>query len=95
MTEKNLPTCGQSRFGCWVCTMVEKDKSMEAMISNDDELKNIIKEIIDNNPQSVIDYKAGKDRAVGFLMGQLMKKTQGKVNPKTANELIVEELKNR
>lgn len=37
MTEKNLPTCGQSRFGCWVCTMVEKDKSMEAMISNDDE----------------------------------------------------------
>lgn len=66
-----------------------------SMISNDDELKNIIKEIIDNNPQSVIDYKAGKDRAVGFLMGQLMKKTQGKVNPKTANELIVEELKNR
>lgn len=37
MTEKNLPSCGQSRFGCWVCTMVEKDKSMEAMISNDDE----------------------------------------------------------
>ena len=37
MTEKNQPTCGQSRFGCWVCTMVEKDKSMEAMISNDDE----------------------------------------------------------
>lgn len=37
MTEKNLPTCGQSRFGCWVCTMVEKDKSMEAMISNDEE----------------------------------------------------------
>ena len=35
MTEKNQPTCGQSRFGCWVCTMVEKDKSMEAMISND------------------------------------------------------------
>ncbi len=37
MTEKNLPTCGKSRFGCWVCTMVEKDKSMEAMIANDDE----------------------------------------------------------
>ena len=37
MTEKNLPSCGQSRFGCWVCTMVEKDKSMEAMIANDDE----------------------------------------------------------
>lgn len=37
MTEKNLPSCGQSRFGCWVCTMVAKDKSMEAMIVNDDE----------------------------------------------------------
>jgi len=35
MHEKNLPTCGKSRFGCWVCTMVEKDKSMEAMIAND------------------------------------------------------------
>lgn len=35
MTEKNLPSCGKSRFGCWVCTMVEKDKSMEAMIAND------------------------------------------------------------
>ena len=37
MTEKNLPSCGQSRFGCWVCTKVAKDKSMEAMIANDDE----------------------------------------------------------
>jgi DNA sulfur modification protein DndC len=37
MTTYNLPSCGKSRFGCWVCTMVEKDKSMEAMISNDDE----------------------------------------------------------
>lgn len=37
MTDKNLPSCGKSRFGCWVCTMVEKDKSMEAMIANDDE----------------------------------------------------------
>lgn len=37
MVEKDMPTCGRSRFGCWVCTMVEKDKSMEAMISNDEE----------------------------------------------------------
>ncbi len=37
MVEKDLPSCGRSRFGCWVCTMVEKDKSMEAMISNDEE----------------------------------------------------------
>ena len=37
MQDKSLPSCGKSRFGCWVCTMVEKDKSMEAMIANDDE----------------------------------------------------------
>lgn len=37
MVEKDLPSCGKSRFGCWVCTMVSKDKSMEAMIANDSE----------------------------------------------------------
>lgn len=37
MIGKGLPSCGRSRFGCWVCTMVEKDKSMEAMIANDSE----------------------------------------------------------
>lgn len=35
MVDKSAPSCGKSRFGCWVCTMVEKDKSMEAMIAND------------------------------------------------------------
>lgn len=35
--DDSTPSCGKSRFGCWVCTMVEKDKSMEAMIANDDE----------------------------------------------------------
>ena len=35
--DQSTPTCGKSRFGCWVCTMVEKDKSMEAMIANDQE----------------------------------------------------------
>lgn len=37
MVEQDLPSCGKSRFGCWVCTMVDKDKSMEAMIANDEE----------------------------------------------------------
>lgn len=37
MVEEGLPSCGKSRFGCWVCTMVARDKSMEAMISNDEE----------------------------------------------------------
>ena len=37
MYDKSVPSCGNSRFGCWVCTMVERDKSMEVMIANDDE----------------------------------------------------------
>lgn len=37
MVEKDLPSCGKSRFGCWICTMVEQDKSMKAMIANDSE----------------------------------------------------------
>ena len=37
MVDKSMPSCGKSRFGCWTCTMVEKDKSMEAMIANDNE----------------------------------------------------------
>lgn len=36
MIEKNLPSCGKSRFGCWVCTMVERDKSMEAMVAKNE-----------------------------------------------------------
>lgn len=37
MIDNSLPSCGNSRFGCWVCTMVSRDKSMEAMIANDEE----------------------------------------------------------
>ncbi len=44
--DKDLPTCGKSRFGCWVCTMVERDKSLGAMISND-ESKEWMTELLD------------------------------------------------
>lgn len=37
VVDTSTPSCGNSRFGCWVCTMVERDRSMEAMIANDDE----------------------------------------------------------
>lgn len=37
VVDTSTPSCGDSRFGCWVCTLVEKDKSMQAMIQNDDE----------------------------------------------------------
>jgi DNA sulfur modification protein DndC len=37
VVDTSTPSCGNSRFGCWVCTVVDKDRSMEAMIKNDDE----------------------------------------------------------
>lgn len=70
---------------------VMKEKGLEQ--NNDPNfLINLVKEVINDNPQSVGDFKAGKDRAVGYLMGQVMKKSQGKANPQDANKLVQEEL---
>lgn len=66
-----------------------------SQISDTSLIESLVKEVIDANPQSVVDYKNGKDRAVGFLVGQVMKKSQGKVNPALTNKMIVEELKRR
>jgi aspartyl-tRNA(Asn)/glutamyl-tRNA(Gln) amidotransferase subunit B len=63
--------------------------------SNEDEIKQIVVETIEEFPQSVIDYKNGKDRAVGFLVGQIMKKTKGKVNPAITSKLVIEVLKTK
>ena len=50
------------------------------------------KNIIENNQDSVNDYKNGHDRAIKYLMGQIMKETKGKANPRIANEILIEEL---
>lgn len=54
-----------------------------------------INEAIENNPQSVVDYKNGKSRAVGFLVGQVMKLSKGKADPALTNKMVVKELENR
>ena len=61
-------------------------------ITDDKEIRQVIKKIIKDNPESVTDYKAGHDRAIKYLMGQVMKETKGKVNPKMANDILQEEL---
>ena len=65
------------------------------LISDEAMIRQMINETLDNNQQAIIDFKNGKDRAVGFIVGQIMKKTQGKVNPGLTNKLVVEELKRR
>ncbi len=59
-----------------------------AQMDNDDELKKTVNSVIEKNPKSVSDYKNGKDNALKFLMGQVMKETQGKANPQKAMEMI-------
>ncbi len=61
-------------------------------ISDEGAIKEIVLKILENNPQSIADYKAGKDRALGFLVGQAMKETKGKANPQMLNKMFLEEL---
>ncbi len=64
-------------------------------LSDENVIKNLVMQVLDEYPQSIEDYKNGKDRAVGFLVGMVMKKSQGKANPALTNKMIVEELKRR
>ncbi len=81
--------------------ILESDKSIKDIIkekgieniTDDKEIREVIKTIIEANPESVNDYKNGHDRAIKFLMGQVMKETKGKVNPGLAMEILTEELK--
>lgn len=80
--------------------MVETGKEPEKIveekglvqISDEGAIKEVVDKIIAANPQSVEDYKNGKDRALGFLVGQCMKEMKGKGNPQILNKLILEYL---
>lgn len=66
-----------------------------SQISDQSELQEIVGKILDENPKSIEDFKNGKDRAIGFLVGQIMKKTKGKANPQLVNALLTEKIKER
>ena len=61
-------------------------------ISDEGAIKEVVLKILEENPQSVADFKAGKDRALGFLVGQAMKATKGKANPQMLNKMFVEKM---
>jgi aspartyl-tRNA(Asn)/glutamyl-tRNA(Gln) amidotransferase subunit B len=81
-------------------TMFETGKTAEqiveekglAQISDEGALRAIIKEVIKNNPSAVEDYRNGKKKATGFLMGQVMQQTKGQANPALVNQILIEEL---
>jgi len=72
---------------------IVKEKNL-VQISNPEELLLIIKQITEKNPEQVSDYKSGKEKVFGFFVGQIMKETKGKANPKLVNELLKQILSN-
>lgn len=73
---------------------IVKDKGL-VQISDESQLTPIITKVLDENEQSVTDYKNGKDRALGFLVGQVMKATKGQANPPMVNKILMAEIEKR
>jgi aspartyl-tRNA(Asn)/glutamyl-tRNA(Gln) amidotransferase subunit B len=70
---------------------IVKEKGL-VQISDEGAIAAIVQQVIDANPQSVADFISGKEQAVGFLVGQVMKETKGKANPGVVNKLLKEKL---
>ena len=85
-----------------IVDMFNTGKSPKAIIeekgliqnSNEDEILKVVKTILDNNEKSIEDYKNGRKRVLGFIVGLVMKETKGKANPQIVNKLVNEEIKN-
>ena len=80
--------------------IMESEKSIKEIIketgiqniTDNSKITEMIQKIINDNPESVADYKAGKDRAIKYLMGQVMKESKGSLNPSMAMDILKEEL---
>lgn len=73
---------------------IVKEKGL-VQISDEGALLKIVNETLDANPQSIEDFKGGKSKATGFLVGQIMKATKGQANPQLVNKILAEEIKKR
>jgi aspartyl-tRNA(Asn)/glutamyl-tRNA(Gln) amidotransferase subunit B len=72
--------------------IIIEEKQLVQIVDEDTILK-IVDAVIEENPQAVADLKAGKERSIGFLVGQVMKLSKGKANPEIANRLIRAKIK--
>ncbi|MGN0384090.1 MAG: Asp-tRNA(Asn)/Glu-tRNA(Gln) amidotransferase subunit GatB, partial [Eubacterium sp.] len=90
-------TVAKEVFAVMFDSNVDPEKYVEEnglkMDNNEDELRDIIEKVVEDNPQSVADYKGGKEKALGFLVGQTMKATKGKANPGIINKILKDILK--
>jgi aspartyl-tRNA(Asn)/glutamyl-tRNA(Gln) amidotransferase subunit B len=71
---------------------VEEATSSRMQVSDAGEIEKIVAEVLAENKKAAEDVKKGETRAIGFLVGQVMKKSQGKANPQMAQELIKKQL---
>ena len=102
MVEKNEVSSNQAReiFAKMLSDNIDASKAKELLgissqISDESFIISVVNEVLKENPQAIIDYKEGKGRAMGFLVGQVMKKTQGKINPKLTSDILLKELNKR
>ena len=72
-----------------------KSLHIEKQVDDESAIIEVVNKILDANPQSIADFKAGKDRAKGFLIGQVMKESRGKLNPAAVSRIMDLELKKR
>ena len=75
-------------------TQIVKEKGL-VQVSDSGQLLAWVNEALDNNPKSIEDYKNGRDRAIGFLVGQIMKASKGQANPQMINKMLLEEIAKR
>ena len=71
-----------------------KNRGLE-QISDTNSLKEIINKVLSENETSVNDYLSGHDRALKYLMGQIMKETKGNANPLVVNQMLIETLNDK
>ena len=67
-----------------------RDQQGNKTVNDEEALRTVIEDILINNPQSVSDYKGGKAKALGFLVGQTMKAMKGKADPGSVNRILKE-----
>lgn len=73
------------------CNEIIEDLGL-VQISDSSQIEKIVDKVLSSNPQSIEDFKNGKNRALGFLVGQVMKESHGKANPQIVNKLLNEKL---
>lgn len=96
LVEKNVinRTVARGVFEAVFAENVDPEKYVEEkglrVVSDEGALRRVVEEILERNPQSVTDYKAGKQKAMGFVVGQTMRAMKGKADPAVVNELVKE-----